>query len=403
MILETIRMAFKSLGANKLRTILSMLGIVIGVGAVLAIISIGSGVRVKVTGQISDLGSNLITIRPQAERDASGRIALKAPDLFTLQVAEYMKANCPAIKSVVPSAQSGGIFAYGSHSAQATLEGVEPVYEELNNYHIAQGQFITKDALDGAQNVMVLGKQLANDLFGDANPLGKLVEFRMQKTTYLFTVVGLMEEKDAGIMGDFNSKAYIPVTTYLKKITNSQYVDSFIAQAASANTASAAVGQIEYFLQKYFGKEQDFRIVSQDQILGVVTDVSNTLSLMLGGIAAISLLVGGIGIMNIMLVSVTERTREIGIRKALGAKNKHILSQFVIESLSLSGFGGMIGVVLGWLGAFGISRVGDWPLTVTNFSVLIALGFAMLIGLFFGIYPALKAARLDPVQALSYE
>jgi putative ABC transport system permease protein len=191
----------------------------------------------------------------------------------------------------------------------------------------------------------------------------------------------------------------------MKKLSNSRYVSSYLAQANSSQEASSAVGEIKYFLIKSLNDKdmQKFRLLSMDQILDTVNSVTASLSLMLGGIAAISLLVGGIGIMNIMLVSVTERTREIGIRKALGAKRKNIMSQFLIEALSLSGLGGMIGIILGWLGAYFIARLGKWSLVISLSSVLLAFGFAVIIGLFFGLYPAMKAARMDPVEALSYE
>ncbi|MBC8387676.1 MAG: ABC transporter permease, partial [Actinobacteria bacterium] len=288
---------------------------------------------------------------------------------------------------------------------QTTIIGTDADYPEITNYNLALGQFINEGDLDTSRNIIVLGSELTEELFGSDNPLGEKIKLSYQGRDYLFTVIGVMEEKGTGLTGNLNKQAYIPITTFMKKLSNSRYVSYYMAQANSGDEASAAVGEIEYFLTKHLEDEEHekFNLLSQDQILDTISSVTASLSLMLGGIAAISLLVGGIGIMNIMLVSVTERTREIGIRKALGAKNKNILSQFLIEALSLSGMGGLIGICFGWLGAYAIAQAGKWPLVVAPISVLLAFGFAVIIGLFFGLYPAMKAAKMDPVDALRYE
>lgn len=402
MIFETIQMALGSLFANKLRTALSMLGIVIGVGAVIAIVSIGSGAQNQVTGQIMDLGSNLITVMPGYSRGVGGRVRTSA-DTFTLEMADAIQKTCPAVKNVIPNLQGSGLLMTGDTDLQATVVGTDPAYQEINKYYPVLGKFFTKEDLNARANIIVLGAGLAEDLFGRKNPLGQQVKFNYQNQNYLLTVVGVMEDKSAGLSGDFNSQAYVPITTYMEKITNSKFVSTFTAQAISAAEATTAVGQLEYFLTKYLGDDDQFNLLSQDQILDTINEVTGTLSLMLAGIAGISLLVGGIGIMNIMLVSVTERTKEIGIRKALGAKGRHILSQFMVEALTLSGVGGLIGIGLGSLGAMAISRLAEWELVIPASSVLMAVGFALLVGLFFGIYPAMKASKLDPVKALSYE
>jgi len=212
-----------------------------------------------------------------------------------------------------------------------------------------------------------------------------------------------MEEKGLGLTGNLNNSAFIPISTYLNTIGNGKHVDSFLAQANSAAEASAAVAQIDYLLSKYASSREDYRLMSQDELLETINQVTGTMTLMLGGIAGISLLVGGIGIMNIMLVSVTERTREVGIRKALGAKRRHILSQFIGEAMTLSSIGGLIGILIGYGIASSISRLGGWPLIFSLPTVILSFGFSLGVGLFFGIYPAYKASRLDPVQALSYE
>ncbi len=405
MIFETLRIAINSLKANKLRTFLSMLGIIIGVGAVIAIVSIGSGAREQITTQISDLGSNVINILPGTSRGWGGRVSVSSADVFTLELVDYIEKVSPSVKKVVPISQGSGLLIKGNFNIQTTIIGTNPDYQEVTNYNLALGQFINSGDLDATRNVVVLGSGLAEDLFGNNNPLGEKIKLHYQKRDYLFTVIGLMEKKGGGLTGNLDNQAYIPITTYMKKLSNSRFVSYYIAQAKSSQESSAAVGEIEYFLVKYLEDEnkEKFNLISQDQILETISLVTAALSLMLGGIAAISLLVGGIGIMNIMLVSVTERTREIGIRKALGAKRKNIMSQFLIEALSLSGLGGMIGILFGWLGAYFIAQAGKWPLVVTIPSVLLAFGFAMAIGLFFGLYPAMKAAKMDPVEALRYE
>ncbi|ADL13417.1 ABC transporter permease [Acetohalobium arabaticum] len=404
MIFEVFTIALKSLQANKLRTFLSMLGIIIGVGAVIAIVSIGTGAQKQVTSNISSLGSNLIEISQGFSRGRGGSVSSQSTDVFTLEMADAIEASCPDVKQVIPSAQSQGLLIKGENNLQASLIGTEAAYQEINDYYPKQGKFIDQVDIETAGNIIILGSELVEELFPAANPLGERVNFNYQNHTFLFTVVGVMEEKSTGgPLGDLNDQAYIPITTYLNKLANTNYVSGFKAQAESSQVASKAVSQIEYFLTQRIGNQDEFRIMSQDQILDTITGVTKSLSLMLGGIAAISLVVGGIGIMNIMLVSVTERTREIGIRKALGAKKRDILAQFMIESLSLSGTGGVLGIGLGYGGGYIISKVGGWPFVISPLSVVIAFSFSLLIGLFFGIYPALKAAKLEPVDALSYE
>ena len=405
MIFEIIKLAIESLKANKLRTFLSMLGIIIGVGAVIAIVSIGSGAREQITARISNLGSNVINILPGTSRGWGGRVSRSSEGIFTLELADYIEKVSPSVKRVIPISQGSGLLIKENFNIQTTIIGTNADYQEINNYNLAMGQFINESDLDTSRNIVVLGSELAEELFGNNNPLGEKIKLSYEKRDYLFTVIGVMEEKGAGLTGDLNEQAYIPITTFMKKLSNSRFVSYYTAQANSSDEAPAAVGEIEYFLIKYLEDEEQekFNLLSQDQILDTISSVTASLSLMLGGIAAISLLVGGIGIMNIMLVSVTERTREIGIRKALGAKNKNIMSQFLIEALSLSGMGGLIGICFGWLGAYAIAQAGKWPLVVSPISVLLAFGFAVIIGLFFGLYPAMKAAKMDPVDALRYE
>jgi putative ABC transport system permease protein len=330
MIFEIIKLAIDSLKANKLRTFLSMLGIIIGVGAVIAIVSIGSGATNQITAQISDLGSNVITIFPGTSKGWAGRVSRSSADVFTMELADYIEEVSPSVKRVVPISQGSGLLIKGNFNIQTTIIGTNADYQAINNYNLALGQFINEGDIDTSRNIIVLGSGLAEELFGNNNPLGEKMKLSYQGRDYLFTVIGVMEEKGKGLAGDLNEQAYIPITTFMKKLSNSRFVSYYMAQANSGDEASAAVGEIEYFLIKYLDDEEKekFNLLSQDLILDTISSVTASLSLMLGGIAAISLLVGGIGIMNIMLVSVTERTREIGIRKALGAKNKNIMKDW---------------------------------------------------------------------------
>lgn len=403
MLLETIKIAIRSLWSNKMRTLLSMLGIIIGVGAVIAVIAIASGTQEQVTSRIADLGSNLITINKGTTRGYFGRLSTTAEEVFTLELGEAIEEFCPSVTRVIPKSQASGYFIMGDNNIQASVIGTTVEYQNANKYYPEKGKFFSQYDLDNASNVIVLGSELVDELYGDVNPIGSKITFYYNKHTFIFNIIGVMEEKERGITGDFNSSAYIPITTYLNMISNSRYIGSFIAQAASADEAGQAVEQIEYMLTKHFGGDEEFSLMSQDELLDTITEVTGSMKLMLSGIAAISLLVGGIGIMNIMLVSVTERTREIGIRKALGAKRRNILSQFLIESLTLSSLGGIVGVIIGWLGAFGVAQIGGWPLIISVPTVVLAFSFSLLVGVFFGIYPAVKASKLDPVIALSYE
>ncbi len=403
MFLEMLRIAFRSLGSNKMRTFLSMLGIIIGVGAVIAVISIATGSQQQVTSRISAMGSNLIHIQPRIRRGMFGQLSSDPREIFTLELGEAINNYCPSVLRSAPVSQVSGHFIVGGTNYRANLVGTSIDYLPINDYWPALGKFFSAYDLDHATNVIVLGSEIVAELFENENPVGQKISFLYNNHTFTYTIIGVMEEKDRGLTGNLNTSAYIPITTYLLQITNNRYVNNYLAQAVSAAAAGEAVEEIRYLLTKYLNGEEDFYITSQDQLLETISEVTATMTLMLAGIAAISLLVGGIGIMNIMLVSVTERTKEIGIRKALGAKKKHIIGQFLIEAVTLSCLGGLLGIILGDVCAYLIARLGGWGFVVTPASVILALGFSLTVGIFFGIYPAFKAAGLDPVVALSYE
>jgi len=403
MFIETVLIAIRSLASNKLRSLLSMLGIIIGVGAVIAVISIASGTQLQVTSRISDMGSNLININPGVSTGRFGQLSKSAQDLFTLELGEAISEYCPSVNRVVPQSQSSGYLKVGDNNYRTTLVGTSIDYQIINKYYPESGKFFSEYDLEKANNVIVLGSELVEELYEAHNPTGEKISFLYNNHNYVFKIIGVMEVKEKGISGDLNSMAYIPIDTYLNMFSSNNYVGNFLAQARSSELASQAVEEIEYLLTKYLEDEDAFRIFSQDQLLDTINEVTGTMTLMLSGIAAISLLVGGIGIMNIMLVSVTERTREIGIRKALGARRKNILSQFLIEALTLSSLGGIVGIIIGGIGAYGVSRLGGWPFVILPYTVILAFAFSLIVGIFFGIYPAIKASKLDPVDALSYE
>jgi putative ABC transport system permease protein len=403
MIFETIKIAISSLYANKLRTLLSMLGIIIGVLAVIAVVSIASGSQEQITSQISDLGSNLINISPGYTRGYGGSISRSSADIFTLELGEEIEKNSPNVNRVVPTGSRGGLFINGNNNLQASLVGTEEDYQVINKYYPDSGMFLSDYDVENSTGVIVLGSEIVTELYPDSNPIGQNIKINISNQTHIFKVIGVMEDKGRGMTGNLNNQAYIPITTFMNKISNSNYVSNFVAQAKSSESASLALKEIEYLLDSYISEDESYNIFSQDQLLDTISNVTNSMKLMLIGIPGISLLVGGIGIMNIMLVSVTKRTREIGIRKALGAKKKDILFQFIIESLTLSSIGGIIGIILGATAAYFIAQAGGWPFIMSLPIVLLAFSFSLAVGMFFGIYPAYRASKLDPVDALSYE
>lgn len=406
MIFQGLQIALESLWSNKMRSFLSMLGIVIGVGAVIAIVSVGTGSTKQITSRIANLGSNMITVYPRALRGQFGRLSsFNSQQKFTLELSEHLEEFCPSVKQVIPVKQINGRLFSDNVNINSVIIGTRAGYTEINSYEIAQGVFVSKEDDLERRQVIVLGDQVARDLFENVNPIGQTVRVNYDGRVFQFTVVGVMKEKGGSMAGNLDERVYVPLSVVMDRLTAQRYVDSLLAQAYSSEQANNAVLEIEYFMKRHLedDKGEQFRITSQDEILDTVSSVSNTMSMMLGGIAAISLLVGGIGIMNIMLVSVTERTREIGIRKALGAKNKNILFQFLMESLSLSSLGGVAGIGFGWIATFFLSKYGNWPFIISTISVILAFGFAIFIGVFFGLYPAMKAARMNPVDALRYE
>lgn len=391
-ILQTIKIALRGIFDNKLRSFLTMLGIIIGVTSVIALVSIGQGATAQVTEQIQSLGSNLLTI------NIMGRGANN-----TLRYDQAMEFSVsPNISGVAPVITGNMTAKHANKNSNVQVQGTNGDYLTVRNYKLSRGRFLAPGDVNMRQKVAVLGAQIAEDLFGFVDPIGQ--EIKMQGQT--FNVVGILEASSS-MMGSNDEEIYIPITV-AERLMQSRGVRVLYVQAASQETVNLATEEISTKLSKIFkdssdGDNESFRIFDQSQMLDTINQTSATLTMMLGGIAAISLLVGGIGIMNIMLVSVTERTREIGIRKALGARKRDVMGQFLIEALVISGIGGIAGIVTGILVSRGMSKLMNMNARTTYSVVAVAFGFSLLVGVFFGIYPANKASSLKPIDALHYE
>jgi putative ABC transport system permease protein len=404
-ITESILTALDSLFANKLRSALTMLGIIIGVGAVIALMAVGNGFSTFVSAQINAIGTNLIYII--ADTDASGG----APTL-TLSDVEALndESRVPAVVDVAASTQGTLDVSFEGRSVRTAVLGVTPNYFVLNNVEEEFGGLLTQIDEDNAARVAVIGPAVATDLFDDAFPIGESI--RINGVAY--EVVGVTAEKGGGPGGNPDNNVYVPMTTAQRRLftfrtrDGERAVTFVLAQARSENDTDAALTQITEVLRQehniLYADDDDFELLSQTDLLDTVGTITSTLTLFLGAIAGISLLVGGIGIMNIMLVSVTERTREIGIRKALGALKRDILVQFLIEALFLSLIGGLIGTALGWTLSTVVGNLIEEVTPVLDISTIaLAVTFSLAVGLVFGIYPAWRASGLQPIEALRYE
>jgi len=403
-----LRVALGALTRNKVRSFLTMLGVVIGVGAVIALVAAGEGARAQVVSQFESLGSNLLTVSPFTSFSFSrGGLQTSSTEL-TMADVEAIDALATTVALVAPSYSSNGTMTYAGETTSASITGVTSEYAEVNNWQLARGRFITAADNDNLAMVVVLGPSMVEDLFGSetVNPVGETVRINRQN----YEVVGVLESKGStGPMNQDNT-VMMPLRTAQIKLggAGTKEVSSISVQVRSADEMDLAQAQLTAILRARHGLEtgvqDDFRVQNQEDIVSSVTETSGTFTTLLASIAAISLVVGGIGIMNIMLVSVTERTREVGLRKAVGAKRGDILLQFLAEAVVLSGIGGLIGVGLGIVAAQIITpMLGGTQALVTGQSVLLAVGVSLAIGVFFGLYPANRAARLNPIDALRYE
>ncbi len=408
-ILQSIRIALRSIGANKLRSGLTMLGIIIGVMAVITMLSIGRGMQNTVTAQISSIGTNLLFIRPGNTQQGGVR-QQESQGTLTRQDAEALM-GIPDVIAVAPQIDGFGQVAYMSNNAVGRILGVTPEYQDALNANLSSGEFITAANVQARAAVVVLGAGIAQQLFDTADPIGQNIRINGQN----FRVIGVMEAKGGTGVMNTDTQLYVPITTAGSRLMGNQrfrggdVVSTINVKITDTNVQGAVVQDISAVLRDRHRLlfQDDFTIQSQQDILNTLTQITDAFTIFLGGIAAISLIVGGIGIMNIMLVSVTERTREIGIRKAVGARRRDILIQFLTEATVLSLAGGIIGILLGAGIAQLISgiQMGTTALqtSVEIDAVLLAVIFSLGVGLFFGIYPANRAASLHPIDALRYE
>jgi putative ABC transport system permease protein len=401
--LNIVKVGLRSIARNKMRSALTMLGIVIGVACVIVTNGIGNGASVSIQSNINSLGANYIMIFPGAVTSGGARI-FSAQSSLTEDDAKAIKAECPSVAYVSAGARSSGTVVAGENNWSTEVFGSDVDWPFIRSWNVATGTFFTESEVKSAAKVAVLGNSVKNNLFPDSDPIGAVVRVK----NVPFKVVGVLEKKGGSTMGnDQDDQIVIPYTTVMKRLSGNARLNVVQVSAKSPDAIQTAMMEIKSLLRQRHrlgpGQDDDFSMRSQEEIAATASETTKTLSVLLASIAVVSLIVGGIGIMNIMLVSVTERTREIGIRMAIGAKSRHVLLQFLLEAVTLSIVGGGIGVALGIGVARIIARSANWPVFVDTGSIAIAFGFSALIGIFFGFYPAKKAAALDPIEALRYE
>lgn len=400
---ESIHIARRSLIGNKMRSSLTMLGVIIGVAAIIAMISIGNGAKADISERIKSLGSNVLQIRPGTQ--AFGPVRFGAGSVQTLKYedAQMLKEKSQYLSYVSPEVSRQAQVKFGNKNDNIEIIGTTAEYQRVQNIKTTKGSFFTDDDVLFREKVCLVGETVVTNIFGSVDPIGQ----RIRINNIEFRVLGVLEKK--GSMGPFDqdNRILVPVTTAMKRVFGTDYLRSIGVEVKSAKDMDAAKEELTTLMRRQHkimpNKDSDFNIQDQSAFLETLEKTSQSFTYLLGGIAAVSLIVGGIGIMNIMLVSVTERTREIGTRKAIGAKRRDILLQFLVESLVLSLLGGFVGILLGVGGASLISKFAGWKTVISVDAILLAFLFSASIGIFFGIYPARKAARLNPIEALRYE
>ncbi|MDI6800865.1 MAG: ABC transporter permease [Thermodesulfovibrionales bacterium] len=398
--IETIRVAKDSLFVNKLRSVLTMLGIIIGVGAVILLVSIGEGARKEIYKELGELGSNILVVVPgKTSKEGGMHMGTSVVRKITYDEAKFIEKRAKNILHAVPVIVGTSWIKYKGKSRDTYIVGVTEPYFEIRNLKMGIGRGISTSDVDSHLKVCVLGRTVRKEIMGDANPLGAVVSIGDAK----YRVIGIMAQKGMALGFDIDDVVFIPTTSSME-LFDTDRLFNITLKVRSTELVDRAKKEIKEILIKRHANKEDFTILSQDEMIAVMGKILNIMTAVLAGIATISLIVGGIGIMNIMLVSVRERTREIGIRKAVGAKNRDILIQFLAESIILSVAGGIGGVVLGVALSTGLKQLFDFlPTHITWWSVAIAFAFSALIGIFFGVYPARKASLYDPIVALRYE
>ncbi len=401
---DYLRQAVSAMLSHRMRAFLSILGILIGVAAVIAMLAIGQGSKEAIEKQLASLGSNLLMVRPGATR--SGGIASQAgvSTRFTLQDEAAIKKMSEYVSRSSPSVTGRGQIVYGSKNWNTQVEGVGVDYAELRAAVPTIGRFFTEDEVKMRNKVVLLGNTVVKEVFGEDNPIGETIKINLIN----FKIIGILPTKGAGGFHDQDDTVVIPITTAMYRVLGKEYIDSIYVEAKDASLIDATQEEITKLIIKQHRlitneQKDSFQIFNMSDIKKTLESTTQTMSILLGAIAAISLLVGGIGIMNIMLVSVTERTREIGLRKAIGANNKDIMTQFLIEAILMSLIGGLAGVILGSGSAVIITMVAKWSVKISLSSIILATVFSLIVGVVFGIWPARKASQLDPIEALRYE
>jgi len=400
-VINTIKVAFRALRRNKMRSILTALGIIIGVGAVIAMVSIGNGAKSQVEAQVASLGENVITIFPGSFTAGGMRTGWGGASTLTVDDADAIKREVANVLGVTAEMRDRAQVLANGLNWNTQIMGESPDYPSIRSWTIAEGAMFTDQDVRSVAKVAVIGKTVADQLFPDEDALGNTIRIR----NIPFKVVGMLAAKGFNLFGqDQDDTVVIPYTSHMKRVARRPNINSILVQAASADAIDRVQQDItDLLMQRRKGREQDFTVRNQVEIAQAATATSETMTMLLGAIAGVSLVVGGIGIMNIMLVSVTERTREIGIRLAVGAHGRDVLLQFLIEAVILSSLGGMIGILIGVGASELVSMKTGWPILVSPSSVVVAVVFSAAVGVFFGYYPARKAAQLDPIEALRYE
>ncbi|MGD8191393.1 ABC transporter permease [Brevibacillus ginsengisoli] len=402
--LESIRVSFRSIKTNKLRSFLTMLGIIIGVSAVIAMVAIGEGASTNVTSQINGLGSNLLIVSPGQAKQ--GQISLGAGSLNTLTMEDAdAVAKLSSVSGVAPSVNSRAQLVWRDKNYSTSLEGTTEAFPDVRNVEVDQGRFFNHVEVTHQANVVVVGTEVVSNLFygENVNPIGQTILINRIP----FEIIGILKSKGSSGMTNNDDKVMIPITSAMNRLTGKHNVGSIYISATSSDAMTQAQLDVESALRGQHSlrpsQDDDFQIRSQTDILNTAQGITSVMTTLLSGIAAISLVVGGIGIMNIMLVSVTERTREIGIRKAIGATRWDILRQFLVESITLSLMGGIVGIIIGVTAAKLIGKLAGLTTAISLSPIVYAFLSSMLVGIVFGVYPARKAARLKPIDALRYE
>ena len=410
-ITNLFKIALRAIAANKMRSFLTALGIIIGIASVITMLAIGQGTKSSIQSNIAEMGSNMIMINPGADR--RGGVQQDASSMETLKLTDYkaLKDECKYIKAISPIVSSNGQFIYGNQNTPSSITGANQDYLEIRQLEVADGEMFTLADIKSSAKVCLLGRTVADNLFPDgSDPIGKIVRFG----TIPFRVIGVMKKKGYNTMGmDQDDYVLAPYTSVMKRILAQDYLSQIIASAVTEGVTEQATAEMTSILRRTHklkdatdtteGDSDDFNIRSQEELSSMMNSTTNMLTILLGCVAGISLIVGGIGIMNIMYVSVTERTREIGLRMSVGARGIDILNQFLIEAILLSVTGGIIGVLLGVSAAYGIKIAAHWPIEIQPWTIVMSFAVCTFTGVFFGWYPAKKAAQLDPIEAIRYE